>query len=91
MGYTGTEGRPAPWEVTDAPERHVELLRKNIIGIEIDIERLEGKFKMSQEMRKGDRDGVVDGLLDLESETARGVGKIVQERGELKDAARAAA
>lgn len=91
MGYTGKEGRPAPWEVTDAPERHVEMLRTNIIGIEIEIETLEGKFKMSQEMRKGDRDGVVEGLLGLETETAREVGETVMERGELKDAARAAA
>ena len=91
MGYTGKEGRPTPWEVTDAPERHIEMLRTNIIGIEIEIEKLEGKFKMSQEMRKGDRDGVVAGLQGLESETAREVGKVVKQRGEVKDAARAAA
>lgn len=86
MGYTGTEGRPKRWDVTDAPENYVNILKKNIIGIEIEIERLEGKFKMSQEMPKGDRDGVENGLLGMESETAQGVGKIVKERGALKDA-----
>lgn len=88
MGYTGSEGQPKGWEVTDAPDNYVEILKKNIIGIEIEVDRLEGKFKMSQEMRKGDRDGVADGLLGLESETAKGVGKMVKERGALKDAGR---
>ncbi|PKK53193.1 hypothetical protein CI102_2622 [Trichoderma harzianum] len=59
MGYTGKKGRPEPCEVSETPERWLELLKKNIIGIEIVIKRLGGKFKMSQEMRKGGRDGVV--------------------------------
>ena len=88
MGHTGAEGRPKAWEVADAPEKYVEILKKNIIGIEIEVERLEGKFKMSQEKPKGDREGVVYGLLGMESETAQEVGKMVKARGELKDAAR---
>ncbi|KAL7931848.1 putative FMN-binding domain-containing protein [Trichoderma chlorosporum] len=60
MGYAGKDGRPGPWEVSEAPERWLALLKTNIIGIEISITRLEGKFKMSQEMRKGDRNGVGD-------------------------------
>ncbi len=50
MGYSGENGRPKPWSVDDAPERYVQLKRKAIIGIEIVIDRLEGKFKMSQEL-----------------------------------------
>ncbi|RFU76445.1 transcriptional regulator [Trichoderma arundinaceum] len=88
MGYTGKEGRPEPWEVAEAPERWLELMKKNIIGIEISITRLEGKFKMSQEMRKGDRDGVIQGFQDLGSETALEIARMVRERGEQKDAAR---
>jgi transcriptional regulator len=47
MDYTGRGDRPDPWKVSDAPERYIELMKKNIIGIEIAIDRLEGKFKMS--------------------------------------------
>ncbi|EHK18444.1 uncharacterized protein TRIVIDRAFT_47554 [Trichoderma virens Gv29-8] len=88
MGYTGKDGRPEPWEVSEAPERWLELLKKNIIGIEITITRLEGKFKMSQEMRKGDRDGVIQGFEKLGSETGMAIARMVRERGEQKDAAK---
>ncbi|BCS01119.1 FMN-binding negative transcriptional regulator [Aspergillus luchuensis] len=86
MGYTGTEGRPGPWKVSDAPVPYVEILKKNIIGIEIRIERLQGKFKMSQEMGKGDREGVVSGFEALETDVGKGVAQMVRERGEMKDA-----
>ncbi|OJJ71066.1 hypothetical protein ASPBRDRAFT_126631 [Aspergillus brasiliensis CBS 101740] len=85
MGYTGTDGRPGPWKVSDAPVSYVEILKKNIIGIEIRIERLQGKFKMSQEMGKGDREGVVSGLEALETDVGKGVAQMVRERGEMKD------
>ncbi|PYI06508.1 negative transcriptional regulator family protein [Aspergillus sclerotiicarbonarius CBS 121057] len=85
MGYTGTEGRPGPWKVSDAPVPYVDILKKNIIGIEIKIERLQGKVKMSQEMGKGDREGVINGFEGLESEAGKGVAQMVRERGALKD------
>ncbi|PYH91871.1 transcriptional regulator [Aspergillus ellipticus CBS 707.79] len=62
MGFTGDGDRPQPWKVSDAPERYVELLQRNVVGIEIEIRKVEGKFKMSQEMRPGDREGVVKGV-----------------------------
>ena len=36
MHYTGGDN-PAAWQVIDAPPRYIELLKKNIIGIEINI------------------------------------------------------
>ncbi|PNP50349.1 hypothetical protein THARTR1_08953 [Trichoderma harzianum] len=88
MGYTGKDGRPQPWEVSEAPEQWLELLKKNITGIEISIASLEGKFKMSQEMRKGDREGVVRGFEELGSETGLAISRMGRERGEQKDAAK---
>lgn len=87
MGYTGVDGKPSGWSVDDAPERYIQLLQKAIIGIEITVERLEGKFKMSQELAKGDREGVVRGFeaLGSESHTAARMAEVVKERGELKD------
>ena len=86
MGH-GKEGCPA-WKVSDAPEKYVEILKRNIIGVEIRIERLEGKFKMSQEMGVGDREGVVCGFERLGTDVAKGVSRVVKERGEMKDKAR---
>lgn len=85
MGYTGKGDNPGPWKVSDAPERYIELLQKNIIGIEIKLDRLEGKFKMSQEMPLGDRQGVVKGFANLGTETGRAVSNVVKERSDLKE------
>jgi transcriptional regulator len=85
MHHTGGEMLSA-WEVSDAPARFIELLQKNIIGIEIDIKRLEGKFKMSQEMGKGDREGVAKGFESLETEDGLKMARTVEERGAMKDA-----
>lgn len=74
--------------MTDAPERYVEILKKNIIGVEIEITKLEGKFKMSQEMSKGDRDGIMEGSASLGTDVARAVSTIVQERSEMREAAK---
>ncbi|KAI0402623.1 transcriptional regulator PAI 2-type [Xylaria palmicola] len=86
MGYTGTDDRKEPWKVSDAPKRYVELLQKAIIGIEIQIDRLEGKFKMSQEMSVNDRQGVINGLVALDTETGHTVSEMVKERSHLKEA-----
>ncbi|KAL4879385.1 hypothetical protein BJY04DRAFT_208718 [Aspergillus karnatakaensis] len=62
---TSIMGYSSPWKVSDAPVNYVDLLKKNIIGIEISIDRLQGKFKMSQEMGHGDRQGVIEGFERL--------------------------
>jgi predicted FMN-binding regulatory protein PaiB len=78
-------GSSSPWEVSDAPVNYVDLLKKNIIGIEITIDRLQGKFKMSQEMGQGDRQGVIEGFQKLGTDVGKGIADMVKERGELKD------
>lgn len=85
MGNTGDGGRPQPWKVADAPERYIEILQRNIVGIEIRVTKLQGKFKMSQEMKPGDRKGVVEGFEKLGSETGAAISELVKERGELHD------
>ena len=55
-------GRAQPWRVTDAPEDFVDGMLKGIVGLEIAITRLEGKWKMSQNRNAADRAGVVEGL-----------------------------
>jgi transcriptional regulator len=84
MGHDGVDG-PGAWEVSDAPDRYIEVLQKNIIGIEIQIDRLEGKFKMSQEMGVGDREGVIRGFESLGTEVGTEMAKVVRERGEMRD------
>jgi len=85
MHYTGGQNGSA-WQVSDAPSNYVELLKKSIIGIEIEIERLEGKYKMSQERPIRDREGIVKGFQDLGTDSALMMAKTVEERGAMKDA-----
>jgi transcriptional regulator len=54
--------RAAPWQVSDAPEPFVAAQVKGIVGIEIPIARLEGKWKVSQNRPAVDQAGVVAGL-----------------------------
>lgn len=87
MGHTGkANGCPEAWRVSDAPENYVGLLKKAIIGVEIHIERLEGKFKMSQESTEGDRQGVIAGFEKMGGDNAQEVANIVKERAALKKA-----
>ncbi|HTU52894.1 MAG TPA: FMN-binding negative transcriptional regulator [Acetobacteraceae bacterium] len=55
-------GRAAPWAVTDAPADFIASQLKGIVGFRIEIARLEGKWKMSQNRPMADRLGVIEGL-----------------------------
>jgi transcriptional regulator len=54
--------RPAPWAVDDAPAEYVEQLLRAIVGIEIPIARLTGKWKLSQNRSAADLQGLAAGL-----------------------------
>jgi len=55
-------GRPDRWQVTDAPEVFVEKQLRAIVGIELLVERVEAKAKLSQNRSAADHAGVVAGL-----------------------------
>ena len=54
--------RSEPWKVTDAPADFVDKMLRAIVGLEIPIARLAGKWKLSQNRSDADRRGVVEGL-----------------------------
>lgn len=51
-----------PWAVRDAPEPFITALTRGIVGVEIAITAISGKFKMSQNRPEADRQGVVKGM-----------------------------
>lgn len=81
LGEDETKQKETGWKVSDAPSNYIEILKKAIIGIEIKITSIEGRFKMSQEMGEKDREGVVEGLSRLDSEASIGVAKAVEKGG----------
>jgi len=59
------------WAVDDAPADYLATMRRAIVGLELPIARLEGKFKLSQNRPATDRDGVIAGLRERgEAESA---------------------
>jgi transcriptional regulator len=57
------EARQAhPWQVGDAPPDYIEQMLRAIVGIEIPIDQLVGKWKVSQNRSADDRAGVAAGL-----------------------------
>jgi transcriptional regulator len=63
-------GRAEPWSVADAPAPFVEEQLRGITGIELPIDRIEGKWKASQNQPEANRKGVVDGLRETGSAMA---------------------
>lgn len=58
--------RKAPWKVSDAPADFIATQLRAIIGLEIAITDIKGKWKMSQNRSPEDAQGVVAGLSDPE-------------------------
>lgn len=69
---------PAPWGLGDAPPAFIDQLLGAIVGIEIAVERIEGRFKMSQNRSAEDRAGVVAGLQDRGDADAAAVAALVR-------------
>lgn len=76
-------GFEKPWSVYDAPKDYVEALSKAIVGIEISIDTIEGKCKLSQNRPESDRQGVVSGLKAINSPASLQMAELVA-RGGLK-------
>jgi transcriptional regulator len=72
--------KPRPWSIADAPADYIEKQLGAIVGVEIEITRLEGKWKMSQNRSAEDVNGVIEGLGASEDEREREVAEIVRER-----------
>lgn len=53
---------PQPWAVSDAPPDYIENMLKAVVGLEIHLTRLEGKWKASQNQVAANQASVVAGL-----------------------------
>ena len=75
--------RAEPWAVDDAPAPFVAAQIRGIVGIEIEIARIEGKWKVSQNRPEADRRGVAAGLRAEPDGDARA--ELVETFGGLRD------
>lgn len=65
--------REQPWQVADAPADYIDRMLESIVGFEIPIGELTGKWKLSQNRRPEDRSGAIAGLAGEPGDAAREV------------------
>ena len=68
-----------PWSMDRLPDSYVEKQLKGIVAFEMPIDRLEGKFKLSQEKSEADRAGAIRGLEGSDDPGAREVARLMAE------------
>jgi len=73
-------GRAEPWQVSDAPESFIAAQLRAIVGIEIPVGRLLGKWKLSQNRSAADRAGVMEGLAASADPAATAVARTMTRR-----------
>jgi transcriptional regulator len=75
------EARSAePWRMEDLPEAYTAGMVRGIIGLDIAVSRLEGKFKLSQNRPAADRPGILAALEARGDDDAVAVARLMRER-----------
>ena len=68
-----------PWKPDDAPAKFLGQQIKGIVGVEIKIDRFQGKWKVSQNKNTADRHGIVAGLREVATDDATAMAALVQQ------------
>jgi transcriptional regulator len=78
-------GRGSPWAVADAPKDYIQTMLANIMGIELLVEKIEAKWKISQNRPARDRQGVIDDLRgNVSDSNGLEMARVIEESGRLK-------
>jgi transcriptional regulator len=68
-------GEAVPWKMGDAPADYIAQMLGAIVGLEIEVTRLVGKWKLGQNKEAADRRGAADTLLARTSDEQKAVGQ----------------
>ncbi len=71
---------PEPWQLADAPPDYIDKMLAAVVGIEIDIARLQGKWKMSQNQPGKNQAGVVQALRSVGDVDGMAIASIIEAR-----------
>lgn len=69
-----------PWKVSDAPAEYVDRMMDMIVGIEIPVRRISGKWKTSQNKSTQDRVNMVDGLREKQDPASRALADVMEQQ-----------
>ena len=73
-------GSRQPWRMRDLPDSYVEGMLNGIVGLDMAVTRLEGKYKLSQNRPAGDRPRVIAALEDRGDSDALAIARLMRER-----------
>ncbi len=73
-------GRADRWHVTDAPTSYIDGQLRGIVGVELLIERVEAKAKLSQNRSEADQAGAIDGLRGESAPSSIEVAELMEHR-----------
>jgi transcriptional regulator len=68
-----------PWKVSDAPEEFIQSLLGAVVGIEIPITKLTGKWKLGQNRPEADKHGMIAGLMSSDRAESQGLAKLLNQ------------
>jgi transcriptional regulator len=71
--------QPVPWSVSDAPQAYIDKMLSAIVGLEIDILSITGKWKVSQDKTEENKQGIIRGLSQEINSDAHNIAKLVKE------------
>jgi transcriptional regulator len=77
--------RAVPWSVSDAPPDYIDSMLKGIVGIEIPINAVVGKWKTSQNRPLPDKLGTIAGLYERSDGNSQQMAALVQRHAGLKE------
>jgi len=78
LTITHEAGRSEPWEVSDAPSHYIDKQLRAIVGLELTITRLIGKWKISQNRPKHDRSSVIRALKEQGGESSLAMARLME-------------
>lgn len=74
-----------PWSVDDAPSDYLNKLCAAIVGIELEIHTLDGKWKVSQDKTRQNHDSLVEGLRKAGSEDQQALADMLHGYGPVEN------
>ena len=69
-----------PWRVDDAPPAYINDMMQAIVGIEIAISKIHGKWKLCQDDSSQDRMNIAQGLAEQDHEPSKQMATLMEER-----------
>jgi transcriptional regulator len=71
-------GRAEPWRIEDLPKDYLSGMAKGVVALELAIGRIEGKFKLSQNVGRADQEGAIAGLMAEGDELSRATAEAIR-------------